>query len=198
MILSPFIASLTDSWYDDKSFFPLLGKISALIPLTIIHMNCFPCAFITTFHGDVDDKQPIPEVLPQSGRASSCIATSSTRKKRWVAVAGDSLIKGAEGPVCWVVPHHREVCSVPGAWIRDIIGNYPTWCSCQTAAHYCSSGQVGRKLHHIVWVKWRETTRAWDGWWKNLGCKLFSLHSFQLQMMTFVTGAAGRALSFWS
>lgn len=35
--------------------------------------------------------------------------TSSTRKKRRVLVVGDSLVKGMEGPICRVDPHHREV-----------------------------------------------------------------------------------------
>ena len=35
-------------------------------------------------------------------------------------VVGDSLLRGAEGPICRPDPTRREVCCLPGARVRDI------------------------------------------------------------------------------
>ena len=40
-------------------------------------------------------------------------------------VIGDSLLRRAEGPVCWPDPIRREVCCFPGARIRDISRKCP-------------------------------------------------------------------------
>ena len=42
-----------------------------------------------------------------------------------VIVVGDSLLRGTEGPVCRPDPTHREVCCLPGAWVRDITRKLP-------------------------------------------------------------------------
>ena len=31
-----------------------------------------------------------------------------------------SVLRGTEGPICRPDPYHREVCCLPGAWVRDI------------------------------------------------------------------------------
>ena len=49
-------------------------------------------------------------------------ATASVRKKRAVII-GDSLLRGTEGPICCSDPSHREVCCLPGAWVRDVVRN---------------------------------------------------------------------------
>lgn len=50
---------------------------------------------------DDEDKGPSPpEVLPRPERPIPHIKTSSTRKKRRVVVVCDSLLRGAEGPIC--------------------------------------------------------------------------------------------------
>jgi len=46
--------------------------------------------------------------------------TASVKKKRWVIVIGDSLLRGTEGPICRPDPSHREVCCLPGARVRDV------------------------------------------------------------------------------
>ncbi|TRZ16813.1 hypothetical protein HGM15179_010322 [Zosterops borbonicus] len=53
------------------------------------------------------------------------ISTSNTKKKRRAIVVGDSLLKGTEGPICRPDPSHREVCYLPGAWIKDITMRLP-------------------------------------------------------------------------
>ena len=51
--------------------------------------------------------------------------TASTRKDRRVFVIGDSLLRGTEGPICQPDPTRREVCCLPGAWVRDISSKLP-------------------------------------------------------------------------
>jgi len=43
----------------------------------------------------------------------------------WVIVIGNSLLRGMEGPICQPDPTHREVCCLPGAWVRDISRKLP-------------------------------------------------------------------------
>lgn len=40
-------------------------------------------------------------------------------------VVGDSLLKGTEGPICQLDPTRREVCSLPGARVKDITRKLP-------------------------------------------------------------------------
>ena len=75
---------------------------------------------------DVDDGPSTPEVLPESERPIPCIPTTSTRKKRWVIVVDDSLLRGTEGPLFWTGPSLREVCCLPGTWVKDIPGKTPS------------------------------------------------------------------------
>ena len=56
-----------------------------------------------------NDGSPHLVVLPKSNQTSLSIKTSSAKKKRCVTVIGDSLLKGAEGPIFRLDPLHREV-----------------------------------------------------------------------------------------
>ena len=40
-------------------------------------------------------------------------------------MVGDSLLRGTEGPVCRPDLSCREVCCLPGAWVRDITRKLP-------------------------------------------------------------------------
>ena len=44
----------------------------------------------------------------------------------WVIVIGDSLLKGAEGPICRPDSLHREICCLPGAQIKDVRKKLPS------------------------------------------------------------------------
>ncbi|KAK4817118.1 hypothetical protein QYF61_027981 [Mycteria americana] len=69
---------------------------------------------------DGDDSPSTPEVSPRSEKCTSHINTTSTRKRRWVIVVGNSLLRGTEGPLCRTDPPLREVCCLPGARVKDI------------------------------------------------------------------------------
>lgn len=60
------------------------------------------------------------EVSPKSNQATRCIKTSPVKSKRQVIFIDDSLLKGAEGPICRPDPLHREVCCLPGARVKDV------------------------------------------------------------------------------
>ena len=64
--------------------------------------------------------------LPKSDQSSPSIKTSSIRKKQRVIVVGDSLLKGAEGPICRPDPLHREVCCLPGVRVKDVRKKLPS------------------------------------------------------------------------
>jgi len=57
--------------------------------------------------------------LPRTSQSAPRGTTASAKKKRRVIVIGDSLLRGTEGPICRPDPSHREVCSLPGARVRD-------------------------------------------------------------------------------
>ncbi|KAK4810556.1 hypothetical protein QYF61_004519 [Mycteria americana] len=75
---------------------------------------------------DGDDSPSTPEVSPRSEERTSCINTTSTRKRRRVIVVGDSLLKGTEGPICRTEPLLREVCCLPGARVKDVMRVLPS------------------------------------------------------------------------
>jgi len=83
---------------------------------------------------DVDYGPSRPDVWPRSGKPAPCTMTTSTRKKRWVIVVGDSLLRGTECPVCQPEPPFREVCCLPGAWVKDITRKLPS--SIQPSDYY--------------------------------------------------------------
>jgi len=63
--------------------------------------------------------------LPRMCRSAPCIMTTPVNKKRRVIAIGNSLLKGTEGPVCRPDPSHREVCCLPGAWVRGVARKLP-------------------------------------------------------------------------
>ncbi|KAK4813363.1 hypothetical protein QYF61_003562 [Mycteria americana] len=73
-----------------------------------------------------DDSLSTPEVSPRSEERTSCINTTSTRKRRRVIVVGDPLLKGTEGPICRMDPPLREVCCLPGARVKDVTRILPS------------------------------------------------------------------------
>ncbi|KAK4830603.1 hypothetical protein QYF61_012029 [Mycteria americana] len=75
---------------------------------------------------DGDNSLSTPEVSPRSEERTSRINTTSTRKRRRVIVVGDSLLRGTEGPICWMDPPLREVCCLPGARVRDVTRILPS------------------------------------------------------------------------
>jgi len=48
------------------------------------------------------------------------------KKKQWLVVIGDSLLKGAEDPLCRPNPLHREICCLLGAWVKDVRKKLPS------------------------------------------------------------------------
>jgi len=63
--------------------------------------------------------------LPRTSQSAPRIATAPVKKKRRVIVKGNSLLRGTEGPICRPDPSHREVCSLPGARVRDVAKKLP-------------------------------------------------------------------------
>lgn len=56
-------------------------------------------------------------------------------KERWVIFAGDSLLKGTEGPICLL----GKSADSFGSRLRASLGNFLAWYSPRTATHYCFS-----------------------------------------------------------
>jgi len=63
--------------------------------------------------------------LSRTSQTAPRITTVSAKKKRRVIVIGDSLLSGTEGPICRPDPSHREVCFLPGVWVRDVAEKLP-------------------------------------------------------------------------
>ena len=75
--------------------------------------------------GDVDagESPSMQERLPNASQSAPRFATTSDRKKRRAVIIRDSLLKGTKHPICRSDPSHREVCCLPGAWVRDVARN---------------------------------------------------------------------------
>lgn len=84
----------------------------------------------STLEGELDnngdDGSSLLGVSPKSSQTTLSIKTASAKKKRWVIVIGDSLLKGTEGMICRPNPLHREVCCYPGAWVKDVRKELPS------------------------------------------------------------------------
>ena len=72
---------------------------------------------------DVGDSPSVQERLLKTSQSAPCFATMSVRKKRRAVVIGDSLLRGPKSPIGCLDPSHREVCCLPGAWMRDVTRN---------------------------------------------------------------------------
>lgn len=58
--------------------------------------------------------------LIRTSQSTRRITATGIKKERRVIVVGDSLLKGTKDLVFQLDPSHREVCCLPGAWVRDI------------------------------------------------------------------------------
>ena len=65
----------------------------------------------------------LPRREPRLRQSPPCLETASVRKGRRGIVVGDSLLWGTEGSICRPDPTCREVCCLPGAWVRDTSKN---------------------------------------------------------------------------
>jgi len=94
---------------------PNVTKLEMLMSFSNMNFCQSVLLLHTLRHVSKDQKDPPPH-----------ISTTSKRKKRWLIVVGDPFLRGTEGPVCWADPPHREVCCLPGAWVRDITRKPPS------------------------------------------------------------------------
>ncbi|XP_068011472.1 uncharacterized protein [Melanerpes formicivorus] len=123
--------------------------------------------------GEPKAKRTPPAVTASSGgkpkpkRSPPAITTSSTEKGRRVIVVGDSLLGGTEGPICRPDPSHREVCSLPGAGVRDIAKRFPELI--QPTDYYplmviqAGSDEIDRKGTRIIKKEFRALGQLIDG-----------------------------------
>ena len=73
-----------------------------------------------------DDASCSLKVSPRLRQAKPCVKTASIKKKRWVTVIGDSLLRGREGPIYTPDLLPREVCWLAGAQVEDVKRKLPT------------------------------------------------------------------------
>jgi len=66
----------------------------------------------------------------------------------------DSLLRGAEGPVCWADLPHREICCLPGARIRDVTRKLPSLVQpsdyCPLLSFHMSGGKVAVRSPRVI------------------------------------------------
>uniref|UniRef100_A0A8D2L638 SGNH hydrolase-type esterase domain-containing protein n=1 Tax=Varanus komodoensis TaxID=61221 RepID=A0A8D2L638_VARKO len=75
--------------------------------------------------GDQQDPQPETSggkgAAEEEARTRARPPTSTGKVRRWVIVAGDSLLRGTEAAVCCPNLETREVCCLPGTRIRHVM-----------------------------------------------------------------------------
>ncbi|XP_009459886.1 PREDICTED: cadherin-like protein 26 [Nipponia nippon] len=67
-----------------------------------------------------------PLELSKAARSALRVTTSATKKRRWVIVAGDSLLRDMETPICRPDALPRVVCCLLGARIRHVTERRPS------------------------------------------------------------------------
>ena len=100
----------------------LLGATSGL-PLSLSHLSRCPLELEGLGDVDVGESPSVQERLPKASQSDSRSTTVSVRKKRGAVVIGDSFLRGTKGLICCSDQSHREVCCLPGAWVRDVARN---------------------------------------------------------------------------
>ena len=70
-------------------------------------------------------REDLPRRGPRARWSSTHFEINSARKDSRVIVVSDSFLRGTEGPICTPNPTSREVCCLPGAWVRDITKKLP-------------------------------------------------------------------------
>jgi len=71
---------------------------------------------------DVGESPSVQERLPKASQSAPCFAISVKKKIRAVII-GDSPLRGTKGLIFCSDPSHREVCCLPGVWVRDVARN---------------------------------------------------------------------------
>lgn len=61
------------------------------------------------------------ELSPRLSWPVHCVKTTFIKKKRQVIGIGESLLRGTEGPICGPDTLVREICSLPGAQVKDVM-----------------------------------------------------------------------------
>jgi len=69
--------------------------------------------------------EDLPRREPKARQSPPHLETASVRKERKVVVVGNSLLRGAEGPICRPDPSLWDVCCLPVAWVRGITRKLP-------------------------------------------------------------------------
>jgi len=62
----------------------------------------------------------------KAARSAPHVTISATKKRQRMLVAGDSLLRGMEAPICRPDAFSREMCSLPGAHIEDVTKRLPS------------------------------------------------------------------------
>ena len=99
----------------------------------------------------------------------------------WVIVIGDSLLKGAEGPICRPDPLHREGCCLPGA--KDMRKKLP--CLVRPPDYYplllfqVGSDDIGRKKFPKAYEKGLQNLGATGQGFGSTSCVLLYPSSYR-------------------
>ena len=129
--------------------------------------------------GDVDvgESPSVQERLPKASQSDSRFTTVSVRKKRGAVVIGDSFLRGTKGLICCSDQSHREVCCLPGAWVRDVARNithlvkpsdyYPL------PVFHIGNKKVGKRSSWVIKRDLRALGRLLKG--SGTGCVLYPL-----------------------
>ena len=103
--------------------------------------------------------------MPKASQCAPSFATTSVRKKRTVTV--DSFLRGTKGLICLLDPSHREVCCLPGAWVRDVARNIS--CLIKPSNYYpllvfhIGNEEVGRRSSRAIKRDFRALGRLLKG-----------------------------------
>ena len=99
---------------------PRLPTLLSQVPLS----NWFG---VLEIEGEVSGevREDLPRRGPRARWSSTHFEINSARKDSRVIVVSDSFLRGTEGPICRLDPSHWEVCSFPGAQVRDTTRKFP-------------------------------------------------------------------------
>ena len=107
-------------WKFSRRYYKLQTEIP---PSQVPLHNRYEAVQVKPNHGE-DDGSSRLKVSPRWSQPTPCTKTASIKKNRQVTVIGDSLLRETEGPTCRLDPVLREVCCLPGAWVKDVKTSY--------------------------------------------------------------------------
>lgn len=108
---------------------------------------------------DTNDQELQEETIP-----AAC--SGYCKKKHYVLVVDNSLLKSTEAPLCWPDRESQEVCYLPGAKIWDAAKSVAAYQEHRLLSAIALS--FGLELEPRTWAESKKIIKPWEHKWRTL------------------------------